>query len=378
MVRPLIIAQWGRRPLTRAQRAYAAADAAVLPAIFDALWASSSRFRTKLPSMLAAAAAAQEAPSSPSLLAAKPQPPPRAAAAPPASAPPPPPAQPPPPPPPPLPALASPSSATHSLLTPPPHAPPFVARRRLKSIIVDVPALLAAHLGRPLPGSPGRSALLAALLRFDASPPPPHPAGGSDDADVAYGGAGKGGGVAPARRGGVLRASNATCLLLTLNPPAASAAADGGAGGAYGPAPFTRRYANAFSRDGSALRLSWFGDGCAEPPHKQLLLFSRLNRGPYVCLGRVAPAARADDAHANLHADPPAPHRGPHDGVHMVLQDLSDALRHAPEGAHEPSAAHGGGGSGTMVSHVGRLLAAALGEAAAATLLGVDEGAIIV
>ena len=334
MVRPLIIAQWGRRPLTRAQRAYAAADAAVLPAIFDALWASSSRFRTKLPSMLAAAAAAQEAPSSPPLLAAKPR--------------------------------------------PPPHAPPFVARRRLKSIIVDVPALLAAHLGRPLPGSPGRSALLAALLRFDASPPPPHPAGGSDDADVAYGGAGKGGGVAPARRGGVLRASNATCLLLTLNPPAASAAADGGAGGAYGPAPFTRRYANAFSRDGSALRLSWFGDGCAEPPHKQLLLFSRLNRGPYVCLGRVAPAARADDAHANLHADPPAPHRGPHDGVHMVLQDLSDALRHAPEGAHEPSAAHGGGGSGTMVSHVGRLLAAALGEAAAATLLGVDEGAIIV
>jgi prolyl-tRNA editing enzyme YbaK/EbsC (Cys-tRNA(Pro) deacylase) len=150
------MSDWGARPLTDAQAAYAAADASVLCALFDSLMARSAKLRSKLPFLLDA-------------------PPGRAVFGAPARG-----------------GSAGRGSSARG-------APPRGDKVALGELCVSVEGLLSNFLGVPLPGK-GRDAALAAASACAPDGGRPRGAGGC--------------------RGGVLECANAALLFMNAEPVA--------------------------------------------------------------------------------------------------------------------------------------------------------------
>jgi prolyl-tRNA editing enzyme YbaK/EbsC (Cys-tRNA(Pro) deacylase) len=218
------LSDWGARPLLAAQAAYAAADAAVLCALFDSLMARSAKLRAKLPFLL-------DAPPGRAVFGA----PPRGGGSG---------------------GKGSGSSARG--------APPRGDKVALGEVRVSVDGLLSNFLGVPLPGK-GRDAALAAAAAGAPDGGRPRGAGGC--------------------RGGVLECANAALLFMNAEPIAGKRYPNEFWRRARDGALMVSWFGGPGQHEGTPQVARLMGGG--EDGEDGVLLFVRMPRGPYVCCGRL-------------------------------------------------------------------------------------------
>ena len=239
------VSDWAARPLNETQRAYAAADAAVLLALFDSLLRRSAALRSRLPALLDAPPAGLPRRGRQDDLASRRE----------------------------LRARGSSSSSSRGDKLSP------------QAVQIDAEPLLRAFLGAPLPAK-GRDAALAAAAAAGA------------------GGRARGAGGC---RGGVLECANATLLFMNAEPVFGKRYPNtfwrrGSYSGDSDDALMMSWFGNpGQSRDAPQVARLRAADAT-------VLLFARLPRGPYVLCGRLACEGTSEDGDdGDDPALPPAP-----------------------------------------------------------------------